>query len=365
MMAGSLHRLYIDRESGRQHLVLELPSRSSTEFEDHVVAVPKQLDVELDVFDRFAGDVDVRDRMWEVIRHLADRRDLERCADDDDEIRFLSVLRGEAVEEGVRQLLAEEGDVWLHHTWLRNVVVLARVVRGEAAAGLLALHRAGSQLAFADVFDAALAVGYLLGADIVEDLASSDLKPTFAAGGHREAAVALDDATGLDAGELLQVVNVLGVVRLKSVFVLQQLDEAVRGRETLLVGEDIACQGVKDAVNMRGQSPELRQCFEGSAVPWILIEIPNIEDLLRIRVSHRADLFVKSGSSRAKVWNAERCRDACSSDHHDLAAALEKLGCVVDVVVLREFLASVKGSHHDHSEQAEEGFFVLHGERRV
>lgn len=94
---------------------------------------------------------------------------------------------------------------------------------------------------------ACAAVGDFFGADVGEDGFAWDLVLAFAAAGGGEAAVALDEAGGFDASDALEVVDVLGVVGLKTVVVLQETDEGVRGRVEFAVRQDVAGQVVESA----------------------------------------------------------------------------------------------------------------------
>ncbi len=62
----------------------------------------------------------------------------------------------------------------------------------------------------------------------------------FDAGGGGEGAVALDEFVWGDAGFGFEVVDVLGVVGEEFAFGLEERDEGVRGREAVVVGEDVA-----------------------------------------------------------------------------------------------------------------------------
>lgn len=101
-MVGSLYGRDVHDEADRDHFVLEIPASSSGQLNDDIVAIPYELDVEVDVLDFLSGDVDVRNRMGQVIGHLAHRGDLERGAYDDDEVRLLrEMCRERKQREGV------------------------------------------------------------------------------------------------------------------------------------------------------------------------------------------------------------------------------------------------------------------------
>ena len=144
---------------------------------------------------------------------------------------------GETVGEDVGQLLAEEGNVWLHDTSLRDVVVLIIVIGRSTATllllavlGPLALLRLESRL---NVLVALLATRDYVVEDVFVDGLAWDLPAAVLARGGCEGAVALNNLLWENAGCRLNVVYILSVVAEKLALSLEKLNEGVGGCELL------------------------------------------------------------------------------------------------------------------------------------
>jgi hypothetical protein len=280
---------------------------------------------------------DLGDVAGQKVGDLGHGGDLHAGAHDDDEIDLVPVDVLEAVEEVVGQGLAEEGDVRLHDARLGDVegaVRLGVLVAGALLAGALTVGGALALLALllgGDVVDAALALGGLHGAHGGEDVLAGDVELALAAGGGGPGAVALDQLVLADAGVGLDVVDVLGVVGEQLVLVLQQADELVGRGPLLEVGHDVAGQLVKDA--------------------RVVVEVVDVEDLLGLVVAHLAQARVEARVLGAEVGDAQAGGDAGAGDDHDVAAALEQAGGVVEVAVGVEARALVELAVDGEAEQ--------------
>lgn len=234
-MPALLHRNQSGGKIRSDHFMLKSPPSPTTQLHDDIIALPNQLHIKLDVPNRFARDVDVRNRVGDGVGDFADGRDFEGGTNNDDQVGALGVALREAVEEFLGELLAEEGYVRLHHAGLGDVVVgfgvvvIGRVAAFAARFGPL-LGTEGFQRAH--VLFAAFAVGDSLCSDVVEDFCTLDFVTAFAACGCCEASVALNETVRIYTGKCFEVINVLGVVGLKSALVLKEANEGV-GRSEL------------------------------------------------------------------------------------------------------------------------------------
>ena len=102
--------------------MLQLPPGTTTELIHDCITVSQELNVEVDVLDRLARDKDVWDVFGQVIGHLRHWYHLQRCADDNAEVDRLTILFREPIKEIIRELFAEERDVWLHNAGLLDTV---------------------------------------------------------------------------------------------------------------------------------------------------------------------------------------------------------------------------------------------------
>lgn len=169
-----------------------------------------------------------------LTQHLADRRDLETRADDDEKVDLLAVTVQALVELGVERL-PEERDVGLDDTRLASaplldvVIVLAVLAIPVSRLGLGFLHARAVLLDRCDLLIALLpasgAVRYPLLHDVLLDRRArySGLTPKARRG--LERSVALEDL--LDTGEALESVNVLRVVAQEDAAVFEQLDPSM------------------------------------------------------------------------------------------------------------------------------------------
>lgn len=105
------------------HLMLKGPGEAATQLGNDDVAVAEEVDIEVDVGDGLARDVDLGDVRGEPADNLGDGGHLEGGADDDDEVDLVAVVLRQALGEGIGQSLAEEGDVGLHDASGGDVVL--------------------------------------------------------------------------------------------------------------------------------------------------------------------------------------------------------------------------------------------------
>jgi len=116
-----IRQLHLRRLPLGYHLVFQRPPRPSRQLRNHDVAVAEEVDVEIDVVDRIARDVDLRYVAGEKVWDFGYGGDFHGRAHDDDEVDFVFIHVLEAVEEIVGQGFAEEGDVRFHDAGLGDV----------------------------------------------------------------------------------------------------------------------------------------------------------------------------------------------------------------------------------------------------
>lgn len=221
--------LHADTEARWDHVVLQRPASAPTELKNNVVTIPQQLDVKVDMLDRFAGDIDEGYLGGEDIRDIGDRSDLQRGADDDHKVDNLRILFLQTIEEVIRQSLAEESDIRLHDA--RGKVVVLIVVRiGEIVpvALLFLLLLLFASLTFPhlrlqrEFLSAASAVRDSLILDIVENLRALDVViAVLAASSRGETTVTLHEQLVPDSSNLLERIDVLRVIPLQLASILQ------------------------------------------------------------------------------------------------------------------------------------------------
>lgn len=96
------------------HLMVQVPARAAAQLGDDDVAVAQQVDVEVGVVDGGAADIELGHVRVQEGDDLAHGRDLERRANDDDQVHQVAVVLHQPAVELVREGLAEEGNVRLH-----------------------------------------------------------------------------------------------------------------------------------------------------------------------------------------------------------------------------------------------------------
>jgi len=154
----------------------------------------------------------------------------------------------EALGESIWQLLAEEGDIWLHDACFGDIVVflfLGIAVIVEALAflvltilGSFAFHSIRN-LESSEIGDALVTTGNSVGSDVREDHVAFDFVFALDAGGGGERAVALNQLLGENASETLEIVDILSVVGEQFSFLLKKMNEGVGGSEFIAVWNDV------------------------------------------------------------------------------------------------------------------------------
>jgi hypothetical protein len=209
--------LDIDLLVSRHHVVLKRPLEAAAQLGHNDVAVAKQVNVKVYMVDGLARDVDLGNMGGQPADNLGDGCDLERSADDDDEVDLIAVVFGQAAREFIGQGLAEEGNVGLHDAGLRHIVlgVIVRVVVRGAAFAAAAIRGGGAALALdggTQGLGAARTARDDISLDFGKDGLAVGLVAALDASSGAKGAVALDQAVLGDAGLNLEVVDVLGVV---------------------------------------------------------------------------------------------------------------------------------------------------------
>ncbi|KAH6608563.1 hypothetical protein Trco_001909 [Trichoderma cornu-damae] len=315
---------------GRHHLVDQRPPEPPAQLRHDDVAVAQQVDVEVDVGDGLAGNVDLRDMGRQEADNLGHGRDLERGANHNDQVHLVPVVFREAAGEFVGQGFAEKGNVGLHDARAGDVVVrvLVRAVVARPAPPLLLgaggpLPLRGGAAGGLERREAPGALGDLAGPDVREDVLAPDL------------VAALDAAGGAERA----VVNVLGVVGEELAALVEHGQELVGGRVPLGGRDDVLGDRVEDG--------------------RVLLEHVNVEDLLRVAQAQVLQLGVQAGPLGSEVGDAQGGGDAGAGDDDDVAALFDEADGIVHRVVARQLGPLGQLPRDGQREEAEVGIVGL------
>lgn len=131
------------------HLMLQVPPRASAQLRHNRIAFPEHIDIEIDVLaglserfstrcesrrdheigggTYFARNVDLRCFWRQKPADFGDGRDLEGCANHDDEVHEIFIVLREAIVESCREVFTEEGDVRLGRWLVDNLIGFKRL----------------------------------------------------------------------------------------------------------------------------------------------------------------------------------------------------------------------------------------------